>query len=175
MDFFEVISKRRSIRKYLNQPIPKNILSRILFAAQVAPSWAHKQGSRIIIVSQSDKVERLIDAIGQKWTESAVTFLVVCIDPEQSGIARNKMNYFPVDAAIIMEHLILAATNEGLGTCWIGWFDEDAVKSALSIPPKYRVIGITPIGYFEEDPPAKERLSLSKFCFKNEYGEPWDE
>ena len=171
MDFTEVINHRRSIRKYLNKPVPSESVKKILFAAQKAPSWAHKQGARVIVVEDAEKMEQLRDAIGQKWVESVPMFIVVIIDPEQSGIAPNKMEYYPVDATIVMEHIILAATNEGLGTCWIGWFNEEDVKKCLSIPPRFRVIGLTPLGYPEKYPEPKERHELSDFCYLDMYGD----
>lgn len=171
MDFGEVIQNRRSIRKFTDDPVPRDMLGRILNAAQLAPTWAHKQGQRIIYVSTPAIRDRLVEAIGQKWTETAPAFLVVCIEPEQSGVAPNNMEYFPVDAAIVMEHLILAATNEGLGSCWIGWFNEDKVKEVLSIPNGYRVIGITPLGFFEQIPKSKERKSLEELCYEDRFGQ----
>lgn len=172
VDFTEVIEQRRSIRKYLNKSVPSDIIKKILIAAQKAPSWAHKQGARVMVVEDPEKMEQLRDAIGQKWVENVPMFIVVFIDPEQSGIAPNKMEYYPVDATIVMEHIILAATNEGLGTCWIGWFDEEQVKKTLSIPLKYRVIGITPLGYPEKQPGPKERHKLKDFCYLDRYGNP---
>ncbi|MHA1618162.1 MAG: nitroreductase family protein, partial [Promethearchaeota archaeon] len=94
-------------------------------------------------------------------------------EPEQSGIAPNKLEYYTVDAAIVMQSMILAATNEGLGTCWIGWFDEPEVKSVLSIPESYSVIGITPLGYPASQPSPKDRKKIEEICFSNAFGNKW--
>ena len=170
MDFTEVLHTRRSIRKYLETPIKDDVIKRILQAARLSPTWAHKQGQRVILVRDPAVLNQLSDAIGQKWTETAPAFLVVCIEPEQSGIAPNKLEYYSVDAAIVMQSMILAATNEGLGTCWIGWFDEKEVKRVLSIPNSYYVIGITPLGYPASQPPPKDRKKLEDICFSDTFG-----
>ena len=170
MDFTEVLQTRRSIRKYLETPVKDEVIKRILQAAQLSPTWAHKQGQRVIVVRDPAVCNQLKDTIGQKWTETVPIFLVVCIEPEQSGIAPNKMEYYPVDAAIVMQSMILAATNEGLGTCWIGLFDEPEVRRVLSIPESYRVIGITPLGYPASQPQPKERKKLEDICFDNAFG-----
>ena len=76
--------------------------------------------------------------------------IVACADPKKSG-SKNGMDYYLVDVAISMEHLVLAATNLGLGTCWIGGFDEVKVKKILNIPEKIRVVAMTPVGYPSDD------------------------
>ena len=96
---------------------------------------------------------RLTSAIDQepKFAEAPI-FIVGAIKEKSSGSNSNGEKYYPVDFGICFEHLILAATAEGLGTCWIGWFNEQKVKEALEIPNSYRVLGLTPLGY-----PIKEK------------------
>ncbi|MHA1194457.1 MAG: nitroreductase family protein, partial [Promethearchaeota archaeon] len=85
------------------------------------------------------------------------------IKEKGSGTNANGEKYYPVDFGICFEHLILAATAEGLGTCWIGWFDEEKVKEALKIPKTYRVLGLTPLGYpLKQKEAVKERNSLEQ-------------
>ncbi|MHA1728998.1 MAG: nitroreductase family protein [Promethearchaeota archaeon] len=174
MDFTEVIKKRRSIRQFKSKIVPEDILKRILEAGRLSPTWANKQGTRYIIVKEQEKVDEIAQATGQKWALEAPMFIIVCISPENSGKNMNKLPYFTVDAAICMEHLVLAATNEGLGTCWMGWFNEEKIRQILSIPEETRVIGITPIGYSKDyEIKPQERKPLDEIAFKEKYGNNW--
>nr|MDO8115508.1 nitroreductase family protein [Candidatus Sigynarchaeota archaeon] len=151
MDFYELVNKRKSIRKYKPDLVDNAILGKILDAARMAPTWANMQGVRYIIVNKKEKVEEIKAAIGQKWLSSVPMFIVATIKESDSGKNKNGQAYFMLDVGICFEHLVLAATNEGLGTCWIGYFDEEKVKSALNIPGKSRVVAITPLGYPDEE------------------------
>jgi nitroreductase len=137
-------------------------------AALLAPTWSNKQGVRYIIVEDKEKLEKFENS-GQKWLAKAPMVIIVFITPEDSGTNKNGLEYFPVDAAIALQQLILAATNEGLGTCWIGWFEEDAVKEIVNLPKKARIIGMTPLGYSRYTPRDIERQSYEKTVFRNEY------
>ncbi|MHA1732652.1 MAG: nitroreductase family protein [Promethearchaeota archaeon] len=169
MDFSEVVKKRRSVRKFTPDPVPEDKLELILEAGRLAPTWANKQGVRFVVVRDPERVRALTDAVGQKWTKNAHTFVVACIKAMGSGKNKNGLEYFPVDAAICMEHVILAATNEGLGTCWIGYFDEKGVQEALEIPKRFRVVAITPLGYPDQDPGPQERLPLEKVVYWDKF------
>ena len=96
--------------------------------------------------------------------------IVVCIAPSRSGKNINNLEYFSVDAAICMEHIVLAATNEGLGTCWVGLFNEDKIKEVLSIPEKVRVIALTPLGYSKYTPREQIRKPIEQICFSEKWG-----
>jgi len=152
MDFFEVIRKRRSYRIFNRDKIPEKAkIERILDAARLAPTWANMQGMHYIVVQKPEIVKAIWEAIGQrkKFADSP-TFIVGTIAEKGSGANGNGLKYFTVDFGICFEHLILAATAEGLATCWIGWFNEKKVKEILKIPDEYRVVGITPLGYSSE-------------------------
>jgi nitroreductase len=148
MDFYEVVKKRRSVRFFKEIMPEKEKIDRILEAARLAPTWANYQGMNYIIVQATEKVKAIWDAIGQKKKfADAPMFIIGAIAESGSGANKNGLKYFTVDFGICFEHLILAATAEGLATCWIGWFDEEKIKEILEIPKKYRVIGLTPLGY----------------------------
>jgi nitroreductase len=149
MDFYEVIKKRRSYRFYDESKMPeKEIIKKIINAARLAPTWANMQGVQYIIVQNKDTVKKIWKAIGQgKKFNNAPMFIIGFIAEKDSGKNRNDELYYPVDFGICFEHLILAATAEGLGTCWIGFFDEEKIKEILDLPKKYRVLGLTPLGY----------------------------
>jgi len=153
MDIFDVIKTRKSIRKYINKPVEPEKIERIMTAAQQAPSWRNGQCWKFIVVNNPEKKKELIRCTGtfnRSWLGKEHAIIVACGNPEQSGV-RNDKHYYMVDVAIAMENLVLAATALGLGTCWIGAFDEEKIKGLLNIPNNYRIIAITPLGY-----PAKK-------------------
>lgn len=148
MDFYEVVKMRRSFRVY-KQDIPeKEKVDRILNAARLAPTWANMQGVHYIVVQEPENVKAVWEAVGQMQKfAKAPMFIVGFISEKGSGMNSNGEKYYGVDFGICFEHLILAATVEGLATCWIGWFNEKKVKEVLNIPDEYKVMGITPLGY----------------------------
>ena len=163
MDFYNVLKTRRSIRKFQTKSVPQEVITRITKHIPFAPTWANKQGVKYLLISNPEKVSQVSQATGQEWTKTAPLFLVVCISPSQSGKNQNGLENYPVDAAIGLYHVILSATNEGLGTCWIGWFDESQMKKVLDIYSSTRIIGLTPIGYPDETPKPQKRKSLDYF------------
>jgi len=168
MDFTEVIKTRRSHRKFTEEKVPVEVLNRIMDATLRAPTWSNKQGVRYVIVDDKEILAKFENS-GQKWLAKAPMVIVVFITPKDSGVNTNGLEYFPVDAAIALQQLILAATNEGLGTCWIGWFEENIVKEILELPEEARIIGMTPLGYSKYTPREIERQNMEKTVYRNVY------
>ena len=148
MDFYEVVKMRRSFRVYKPDMPEKEKIERILEAARLGPTWANGQPCSYIVVREPENVKAIWEAVGQmqKFAEAPM-FIVGVVSEKASGTNSNGEKYYGVDFGICFEHLILAATAEGLATCWIGWFNEKKVKEALTIPDKYTVMGLTPLGY----------------------------
>ena len=169
MDFTDVIKARRSIRRYKPNTVPEDALLRILKAGRLAPTWANMQGVRYVVIKDTEKINAICQAVNQKWLKNIPLLIAVCCSPSESGRNSNNLEYFPVDAAICMEHIILAATNEGLGTCWIGYFDEPKIKETLKIPKRTRVIGLTPLGYPAKEPRPQSRIPLRSLMFLDRY------
>jgi nitroreductase len=120
----------------------------------LAPSWANNQCCRYVVIKDKDKIKEL--ANGRKpWLKQAPMVLAACADPQGSG-SRNGMDYYLVDVGISMQQLVLAATDLGLGTCWIGMFDEAKVKKLLEVPENVRVVALTSLGY----PAEKEGFGI---------------
>ena len=170
MDFTEVIIKRRSHRKFKEDIVDDEILERIIEAARLAPTWSNMQGTRYIVVKNKTQIKEIADAGNQKWIGNVPMLIVLCIAPNKSGKNINGLEYFTVDASICMEHIVLAATNEGLGTCWVGLFNEDKIKEVLSIPEKVRVIALTPLGYSKYTPREQIRKPIEQICFSEKWG-----
>jgi len=162
----EVVKKRRSIRKYKKERVPEKDLEYVLEAARLAPSWGNRQCWKYIVVTD----EALKKKITMKdWTAEAPVVIVACADPAKSGDKDGKP-YYMLDVGISMEHLMLAAADNGLGTCWLGGqFDEKVVKEALGIPESIRVVALTPLGYPDEVPLPKDRKSLDEAVSRNKW------
>jgi len=151
----DVIRKRRSIRRYKPTPVPEDVLTNILEAARLAPSAGNRQPWHFIVVRDDERKRQL--GISE-WAAEAPIVIVGCADtkirPEPTCI---------IDVSIAFEHIVLAAANFGLGTCWIGRLNaDDAIKKALDIPEHVKVIAVTPLGYPDETPGPKERRSLNE-------------
>jgi nitroreductase len=164
MDVMEAIRTRRSIRKYLPEPVSAAALATVLEAARLAPTACNNQPIRVIVVKDAGLREKLIGACkGQKFVGEAPVVLVGCgleadSYPQQAGW----MNTFAIDTAIVFDHITLAATSVGLGTCWIGAFDEGAVREVLGIPANWRVVCLAPLGTPAETPDARPRKPLTE-------------
>jgi nitroreductase len=150
VDVLDAIRRRRSVRSYaLDKPIPADVMQRMLEALRLAPSACNIQPWHFILVADATlrrEVARV--ANGQSWMAEAPVIVVGCGFPEQ---AYKRMggygNSVDVDLAIALDHLTLAAVAEGLGTCWIGAFDEAKIKALLGVPRQVKVVAMTPLGY----------------------------
>ncbi|WP_234119303.1 nitroreductase family protein [Clostridium hydrogenum] len=180
MDFYEVVKKRTSIKKFKNTPISEPKLDSIINAAMMSPSWKNKTSCSFIIVDDADKKNEIAEAIKNGSTEAADSIreapmaVVIVGEPDDSGNVDGKQMYL-VDSAIAMEHFILAATNEGYGTCWIASLDQKKIKTSLRIPEKYAVVAVTPLGEFGETKPHNEPKDIREHVFKNYWTVPYSE
>jgi len=168
MEVLDAIRTRRSIRKYKSEPIPKEKLRTILEAARLAPSAANRQPWRFIVIQNKDRKKALAKvANNQTFFNDAAAIIVAIGDPEASA------RWYEKDPMIALEHIVLAATALGYGTCWIGAFDEDALKHLLKIPAEMKVIALLPIGTPDETPAPRPRKEFSEIFFKEEWQNPW--
>lgn len=160
MDLFEAITKRRSIRKYVDIAVPEDKLNRVLEAAQKAPSAGNRQEYRFIVVRDEGARQRLMRAAADQGfvAEAGVVVVGCATNPERKWHA--------VDVAIAIDHMTLVAHALGLGTCWIGAFEEDAVKSILGIPEGIRVVMVMTLGLPAEEGRLRPRKSLEELvCY----------
>ena len=141
---FEAVQKRRSVRAYQPTPVPKEKLLRVLEAGRLAPSAGNIQPWHFIVVTDAEKREKLGEARFAKFLKEAPVVIVGCGDQKASP------KWFMVDVAIAMQNMVLTATSEGLGTCWVGSFDENQVRELLKIPENYRVVALLALGYPRE-------------------------
>ena len=176
MDLSQVIRDRRSIRKFKDTPVEWDKIEQVLNAARLAPSWKNQQCWRFLVLTDPARRASLLAAFtdenpGKKAIAMAPAIIVVCADPVESGV-ENGIEYFIADTAIAFEHLCLAAHELGLGTCWMGMFDEGVVKAALEIPAEIRIVGITPIGYPDQEPKPRPRKELAEIAYRDDWGAP---
>jgi len=173
-NFFEVVEKRRAIRKYKQYKIPNEDMKRILEAARLAPSANNSEPWSFIVVKDQKKKELLAKPSSQTFIANANAIVVVLGDPSVSCCPR--ATWTTRDPMIATEHLVLAATALGYGTCWIAnyesrpskWVDE--VKRVLKIPEHIHIIVPVAIGVPDENPPIRLRKSLQEICFEEIYG-----
>jgi nitroreductase len=149
MDVLSAIRTRRSVRSYASKPIPAEVTERLREALRLAPSACNIQPWHFIfVVDASLRREVAQAANGQMWMAEAPAIVVGCGFPERAYTHMGGYgNSVDIDVAIALDHLTLAAVAEGLGTCWIGAFDEVKVKNLLGIPAEVKVVAMTPLGY----------------------------
>ena len=162
MEFYEVISKRRSIRAYKKNTVEDSKLSRILNAARLAPTAANRQPYSLIVVKDEETKQKLKDAYSQEWFFTAPVIVCACALPDDAWKRNDGKGYVDVDVAIAMDHLILAASAEGLGTCWIAAFKPEVVREVLNIPDNMEPLVLTPLGYPETIPEPTFRKPLEE-------------
>jgi nitroreductase len=168
VDVFEAIRTRRSIRKYRPEPIPNEKLNMILEAARLAPSAGNRQPWRFIVVQAADRKKEVAQAAdNQTFLSDAAAIVVAVGDPDVS------IRWHEKDSMIALEHIVLASTALGYGTCWIGAFDEEALKRLLKIPTKMKVVALLPIGTPRETPAPRPRKKPSEIFFKEQWQTPY--
>ncbi len=163
MDVMEAIRTRKSVRAYLPVPVEDQKLNAVLEAARLAPSAANRQEWRFVIVRERETRKKLAGAAGgQEFVGDAPVIIVACAETDGHVMRCGQLSY-PIDVAIALDHMSLAAVGLGLGTCWIGLFDEKKVKEILHIPDEIRVVELMPLGYPSDPSPiAKDRLPLDR-------------
>jgi nitroreductase len=161
MEYRDLIRRRYSCRAYRPDPVADDVLERILDAGRLAPTAHNRQPFRIVVIPTASHREALGRIYRRAWLRDAP--LVVCIvgRTAEGWVRKDGRCYLDVDCAIVMDHIILAATNEGLGSCWIGAFDAAAAREAMQLSPEEEPIALTPLGHPADEPPRKERKPLS--------------
>lgn len=167
MDFEKLISIRYSVRAYKNQPVEEWKIEKILNAACLAPSAANRQPYKFVVIKTEGKQDELKKIYSPDWFVQAPVVIAVCGIKSQAWKRSDGKNHTDIDCAIAMDHLILAATELGLGTCWICAFNADEAKKILKLPEDVEPVAFTPLGYPADMPKAKKRKSLNQIvCYE---------
>jgi nitroreductase len=163
MDFFEMIRERHSVRAYRPDPVEDEKLNLVLDAARLAPTAHNNQPFQVIVIHTNDRQEELRNIYHREWFVQPPLILCVCGVSSQGWIrGYDQRSYVEVDAAIVMDHMILAATALGLGTCWIAAFNSRAARDILQLPLEVEPLLFTPLGYSADQPKPKERKPLAE-------------
>ncbi len=165
----EEIKERRSIRNYLDKEIPEKVLGKILEAVRMAPSAGNRQPWKLILVKDKRLKQQVMLAAGrQSFVEQASVVVVGCALNVDHIMPNGEYSY-PIDLAIALDHLSLQAVKEGLGTCWIGDFEQNRMKNILQIPEKVKIVSLMTLGYPAEILPKKDRKQLEELISFNYY------
>ena len=170
MNFQELIKTRYSVRAYKPDPVEDDKLARVLEAARIAPTAANRQAFRIIVVRTEDRKADLRRVYGRDWFVQAPLVLCVCAVTSEAWVRKaDGWNAAEVDATIVMTHIVLAAAEEGLGTCWIGAFDPAAAREVLGLPLEVIPSAFTPLGYSADSAAPKKRRPLAELVHRDRW------
>ena len=162
MSVLEVISSRRSIRKYEEKQIPQQVLEQILEAARQAPSAVNKQPYRFVVVTNSEQKKQM-KSIFSPFLDKAPVVIVGCANVK----SRLTGKWAVIDTTIALQNMVLAAWSLGVGSCWIGSFNEKKAKKALQIPEDWKVVCLLTLGYPAKIPEERKKKSTEQL-FGNE-------
>jgi nitroreductase len=177
MEVFDAIARRRSVRKYLPNPVPDSVLARVLEAGRLAPSGHNRQPWRFVVVRDEGRRRAVADAAAShnRFIAEAPVVLAFLgfLGYEGAPDARTRGSwtwdmYIRYNVAIAAAYVTLAATAEGLGTCWINNYDEEQVRGILKIPEGYALVCLMTLGRAAEEPAAKPRLPGAELRFDEE-------
>jgi nitroreductase len=166
MDFFEVVGQRRSVRSYQDKAVEEDKLAKVLEAARLAPSAGNRQEWRFVVVRDAALRQKLMEAArGQQFVGDAPVVIAACA-PEHGHVMSCGHPSFLVDVSIALEHIALSARALGLGTCWVGAFEQRLVRDALGIPDSVEVVQLMALGYPTGWPDAKDRKATAEIvCY----------
>lgn len=172
----EEIKNRRSVRSYQEREIPEEVLLRVLEAVRLAPSARNRQPWKFVIVQDKELIQEVAGAsplYGNPQTFMAIAPIIIAgCATNTEHIMPNGVSSYPIDLAIALDHLTLQATKEGLGTCWIGAFDQNKVKALLGVPENMKIVCLMPLGYPKTVTATKRsRKPLEDIICYNQYQE----
>jgi nitroreductase len=172
MELNEAIKKRRSIRAYKAQNVSEEVVEKLIEAASFAPSAGNIRPWRFVVARHPDVKKKLAQAADQAFIEEAPVVIVVCANEKRAEMGygfRGKTLYCIQDTAAATQNIHLTAYSLGLGTCWIGAFNEDQAKKAVNAPEEMRPVAIIPVGYADEVPAPRNRRPLSQIMHRESF------
>lgn len=172
MELTKVIEKRYSVRRYKEKEIEQEKLERVLGAGRLAPSASNRQEWRFVVVRDQETRQRLARAANNQRFVSEAPVVIAACGVDSNRIMTCGHPAYLIDVAIAVDHITLKAVEEGLGTCWIGAFDEEETKKILGIPKDVRVVTLLPLGYPQDGAPGrKSRKNLSQIVMYDKWQE----
>lgn len=163
MEYSELIAARYSVRAYRPDPVEDEKLGAVLEAARLAPTAANRQPFQLIVMHTEGRKEEIGKIYRKPWFVQAPLLIGVCAISSQAWVRESdRFNARLIDAAIVTDHLILEAANQGLGTCWVAAFNVEAARSVMDLPVEAEPVIFTPLGYPADQPGLKIRKPLSE-------------
>jgi nitroreductase len=163
MEFDDVIRHRYSVRSFSSEKVDRSFILEILEAARMAPSAVNFQPWHFIVITDPENLVDIQEVYPRNWFREAPVCIVVCSDHRQSWKRKSDgKDFADVDAAIVIDHLVLKATDLGLGTCWVCNFDTEMIRKKLQLPECIEPIALIPLGYTTSETPPKSRKPLSE-------------
>ncbi len=174
MDVFDAITKRRSVRRFLEVPLDWEPIGQILDAGRLAPSAGNVQDAQFVVVLDTDTKQKVAEAcFEQYWIAKAPVIIIIGTDPlknEQFYGQRGKELYTAHDAAAAAMNMLLAAEAQGLASCWVGAFEERMLREAIGMPESVNPHVVIPIGYADEKPQEPLKFGVESVVFMNSWG-----
>ncbi|MCX7991750.1 MAG: nitroreductase family protein [Proteobacteria bacterium] len=185
MTVFEATLKRRSVRKFKTQPIPEEVITKMLESARFAPSWANTQCFRFILLKEDTSKNRILEAFSPRNPAyssilAAPLVVVAFAEKKKSGFYKgeavtNKGDYwYMFDTALALQNMVLTAWEEGVGSVYLGLFDAEKVRVSLNIPDNFEVVAIVPFGYPDEEPKCPPRKEIREIVYYESYTDSKD-
>ena len=162
MEFSELVKMRYSVRAYQSTPVEAEKLNQVLEAARMAPTAVNRQPFQLIVMHAKEREADMQRMYSREWFLSAPLVICACAVRAEGWTRADGKDYTDVDVAIVVDHLTLAAAELGLGTCWVGSFDRQAVIEILKLPSGVEPLILIPLGYPADEPKPKERKPLSE-------------
>ncbi len=171
MEVKEAILRRRSVRSFEDKHVPRDTLEEIMESVRMAPSASNRQDWKFVIVDDPDLKDELARAAHEQSFVAEAPVVIAGVNTERKTMSCG-VEAGTVDLAIAMDHLTLRAADKGLGTCWIGAFDQEKTKELLSVPEEAKIIGLMPLGYptYDLTRENKRRKELKEILSYNIYG-----
>jgi len=162
MEFYEVIKSRRSVRAFKNDPIEKESLDNIARALQDAPSACNIQPWKFKIVFNEEIRDKIASCYTSSWLKTAPAIIIAMADMEKCWKRLDGRPIADIDIGIAMEHVVLAAAAEGLGTCWVCAYEVEKLNRTLGIKAPWTALVISPLGYAASEPAPINRKPISE-------------
>ncbi|MEW5900266.1 MAG: nitroreductase family protein [Acidobacteriota bacterium] len=162
MEFVELIRLRYSVRAYKSNPVEEEKLRQVVEAAIIAPTAANRQPFRLLVIRTRGRETELKRVYNRDWFVQAPVVICACAVPAEAWTRKDGKNYAEIDTTIALDHLILAAHDLGLGTCWVAAFDPAAARETLNLPAGLVPLAFTPLGYPADEWKPKKRRPFSE-------------
>ncbi len=168
--FSELMRKRRSVRSFSDEPVSSEDVEAVLQAGRLAPSASNRQPWHFIVIRDANRREKLAEICGGQEFVGEAPVIIVPVATEPDRVMTCEIPAYAVDLSIAVTQMILEAAERDLGTCWIGYFNQDEAKEILEVPQQYKVFTVLPLGHPADEPKDKNRKALEDIVSYETFG-----